>query len=568
MTTQPMEADTANTSEAVELPPPWDGRHVGPAAPVEGADEHMVRMRDGARLATDVYLPSGLRGRVPAVLVRLCYDKSGARPPIVDIAGFLTDRGYGVVVQDVRGRYRSEGERTPWMHEADDGFDTIDWIVRQGWCDERVAMVGHSYLGFTQWAAAATAHPGLRAIAPRVASERVPRAWFASDVASRDGVEWLARHWSAPGMLEGEILDFAARPLLDIIPAELENARQLHHEFLSFNEAELHAAIYPGELPAARLSIPALHTGAWFDSLMPYQMRDWGVVSSRSLSAGDQYLVMDAVDHMGTPFRFDDGTPATGDQAATLERHLERVAGFFDRYVLGSETLAPLPRVRYEIANGDWREAERWPPHDVRELRLYLEDAPQAARSEDGAALAAEPTRRGEVHWTHDPGAPVPSLVELDADALSPLPVDERVVHAREDVLTFTAPAAEQPLDIVGPLAVDVLVASTAPSMHLVAMLADVAPDGRAVLIAEGIAPIDTRYGTASATVQLGSAAYRVLPGHRLRLALASSRFPRYFVHPGTNDNLWTAVEARPAVQTLTTGGPNGSVLRLSTLPT
>ena len=221
------------TASDIGLPARWAERLRGPAAPLPGAEEHRVRMRDGVRLATDVHLPSPLHGRIPAVLVRLSYDKSGAAPAMAAVAAQLADRGYALVVQDVRGTFRSEGERAPWLHEADDGFDTIDWIVRQSWCDERVAMLGDSYLGFTQWAAAAAAHPGLKAIAPRVASEQVPDAWFAADVASLAGVDWLARWWSGPGMVAGDILDLTARPLIDAIPADLRDARTLHREFLS-----------------------------------------------------------------------------------------------------------------------------------------------------------------------------------------------------------------------------------------------------------------------------------------------------------------------------------------------
>src|SRR5581483_2448611 len=172
------------------------------------ADEVRVRLQDGVRLATDVYLPQPLPGRIPAVLIRACYDKRSSVVQAEQVAAEVTARDYALVVQDVRGTFGSGGERTPWLHEARDGFDVIDWIVRQAWCDERVAMLGDSYLGFTQWAAAASAHPGLRAVAPRVASQRVPDAWFAADIASPVGAEWLATWWSEPGRVEFGAVDW------------------------------------------------------------------------------------------------------------------------------------------------------------------------------------------------------------------------------------------------------------------------------------------------------------------------------------------------------------------------
>lgn len=495
---------SAEPLDDVDLPPEWAGRLTAPTEPDGRADAHRVRMRDGVRLATDVHLPSPLRGRIPAVLIRQCHDKGG----LGALARRVTERGFGIVVQDVRGTFRSGGERTPWFHEADDGFDTIDWVVRQSWCDERVAMLGDGYAGFAQWAAAAAAHPGLRAIAPAAASQRVPHLWFGSDVAVPDGVDWLARWWSGPGELAGEILDWSVRPLLDVIPEELENARRLHRELLSLNEAELLAACHPTGPPAKRLGVPALLAGAWRDVMTPELLRDWSVASSASPAAGHQHLVLAA----------DSG-----------EADLE----FLDHHVRGRGD-AP-PRVRYEVVGAGWREADRWPPPEAQELRLHLRS---------GGVLRAQPGRLGTVRWVHDPGAPVPATVDDD----------------RDDVVAFTATPTDRDLDIVGPIAADVRVASTAPSMHLVAVLADLAPDGRAQPIAEGIARIDTRYGPATATVHLGSTAYRLPAGHRLRLALASSMHPRYLVHPGTDDNPWTAIEARPSTQTLLSGA-----LRLAT---
>ena len=134
----------------------------------EHATSHLVPMADGIKLATDVYLPQGnTHERLPTVLVRLPYDKSGRYTFLPAIAARLTARGFAAVVQDVRGKFRSEGDRVPFVNEAVDGARTLDWIVDQSWSDGTVGMMGDSYYGFTQWAAAATGHPALRAIVPR-----------------------------------------------------------------------------------------------------------------------------------------------------------------------------------------------------------------------------------------------------------------------------------------------------------------------------------------------------------------------------------------------------------------
>ena len=134
------------------------------APPDPRAEQSMVPMRDGVRLATDVFLPPDSQTRIPAVLVRLPYDKGGRYTFMSDIAPSFTDRGYAFVVQDVRGKFRSEGETLAFAHEVDDGYDTLEWVVSQPWCDGNVGMWGDSYYGYTQWAAVASRHPALKAI--------------------------------------------------------------------------------------------------------------------------------------------------------------------------------------------------------------------------------------------------------------------------------------------------------------------------------------------------------------------------------------------------------------------
>ena len=156
-----------------------DVETVGPAPLDPRARQHMVPMRDGVHLATDVYLPEGA-GPFPAVLVRLPYDKNGRYcwMPVPRSAIFIA-RGYAFVPQDVRGKFRSEGEPIAFVNEVPDGYDTIEWIARQPWSNGDVGMWGDSYYGFTQWAAVACGHPALKAIVPRVTFADLDAGWRA-----------------------------------------------------------------------------------------------------------------------------------------------------------------------------------------------------------------------------------------------------------------------------------------------------------------------------------------------------------------------------------------------------
>ena len=138
------------------------------ASPLDpAATQVMVAMRDGTELATDVYLPTG-NGPFPAILVRLPYDKCGMYTFMPALAPVINARGYAFVVQDVRGKFRSQGDTVAFDYEADDGYDTIDWLVGRPWSSGSVGMFGDSYYGFTQWAAVSSGHPALKAIVPRV----------------------------------------------------------------------------------------------------------------------------------------------------------------------------------------------------------------------------------------------------------------------------------------------------------------------------------------------------------------------------------------------------------------
>ena len=165
----------------------------GPGAVDPRAEQHMVPMRDGVSLAIDVYLPEAA-APCAAVLVRLPYDKNGRYCWMPQIARHFTDRGYVFLVQDVRGKFRSGGEVNAFVHEIDDGYDTLEWVTRQPWSNGAVGMWGDSYYGFTQWTAVASGHPALRAIVPRVTVADLFE-WL-DGVTPLYGAHYLAQYWS------------------------------------------------------------------------------------------------------------------------------------------------------------------------------------------------------------------------------------------------------------------------------------------------------------------------------------------------------------------------------------
>jgi len=555
---------------------PAEFQSIGPAPIDTRADAQMVAMRDGVRLATDVYLPQPEGVRCAAILIRLPYDKSSRYTFMPEIARYLNANGFAAVIQDVRGKFRSEGAAEPFVNEAADGFDTLEWLVVQSWSNGIVGMSGDSYYGFTQWAAASTGHRALRAIVPRVTGShfmlglepaRVPRIPF---------LEWILHTFSARDSFEDGVL--SERPLgaMAALPDALDISRRRLSELVAdAGSGRLAATVFGGRPPAARLEIPALHTGGWFDNLQRWQLDDWEVASTTSPAAAHQYLRMTPTDHEDFTL-VEDGGPARNHEVDDdalrkeyLPRLLDEPISFFRHYLGGGEGRWRSPRVRYRVAYAGWEVADRWPLDTVRPLTLIAGDMRAALDTIDGGELIAAEDgpaadgRAGTVEWTHDPSDPVPYLIEDEWGMTMGLP-DESTLHGRPDVPTFTTAPFERPLDLLGPATADLTVDADGDSTHVIVRLLDVDPGGDARYVLEGSDVVDCSAGPASVRIRMADTAYRVRPGHRLRVAISTSLFPLYMVHPGTEESPLTAVEHRSRTQRLRVGGDAGIAITLS----
>lgn len=545
------------------------------------AQSAMVSMRDGVRLATDIYLPAGASEGLPTILVRLPYDKCGEYCFMPRIEEAFTAVGYAFVVQDVRGRTRSEGETFPFIHEVADGYDTLDWIAAQPWSNGDIGMIGDSYYGFTSWCAAAGGHPALKAIAPRVTAANLgmatePQGDDTETFALRAWLPWLLYVWIDKGAYEAEF-DWSVRPLRDAFAIATGGRRSTGYEALlrrPLSDPWWMRSIYGSQDPHEVVDIPVLHWAGWWDNCQYGQFRSYRRMCSRPEVRHRQYLIADAVDHEG--FSWDEAPrPALDQREFQEDAHSssedEIVPGidqyrmslpFFDRFVRGIEG-PPLPRVRWMLAGEGWREAESWPPPESREVELHLRGA-AALHGVPSGGLAPRPAAVEErVAWVHDPNDLVPDTILNEWQPLGPGLPDERVVEDRLDVLTFTSDPLTAPLRIAGPVALRVSCRSTARSMQLVAKLCDVDVDGYARRLLLGITAVHQPDFDRPVDVNLGDIGFLVEVGHRLRLEVAASCFPRFLWHSGTNESPWDAVAGEPQTQSIVVGGPEGARLRL-----
>ncbi len=523
-----------------------------PYGPLQDDVDHVwVRMRDGIELATDVYLPV-MRDhrRVPAVLFRIPYDKTGDDSFIPPIARLMNEHGYAVVGQDIRGKVRSGGELEPLVHEVSDGSDTLDWIVAQRWSNGAVAVMGDSYNGYTAWAAAVSGHPAVRAVVPRVISTYVADDWLFRQGIFRLSLiaGWAAFATVGPDLIECD-LDWGTRPLRELLPSSLDGQRsRILDKWMAEPRSSAHWRHNPlGSHRHRNVRAPVMHWGGWWDPFCRGQIRDFEAMR-RTRGAGAQFLMMGATDHEFHEHSLETRRPV--DHMADLDRRrsllptmLEPALRFLATAFDGRRPSVE-PAVRWCLTNAGWCHSARWPPPTARREVLYLVDGSRAHLGPEGGGLSPRLERLSpSARWTHDPNNLVPSLEEPPYKALARA-FDERDVEVRDDVLTFTADERRSPLDLAGPVRALLSIQAQAPSTQIVAKLVDVCPDGRAYRIAEGAALVMNPSDGATTRVDLGPTGYRVLPGHRLRLEIASSSFPRYIWHPGTAEDPWLALKS------------------------
>jgi putative CocE/NonD family hydrolase len=525
------------------------------AAPIPpAARSFRVRMRDGVHLATDVYLPEGTDAPGPTILIRLPYDKAGDYAFIPLVAEYMTGRGYRVVAQDVRGKFRSEGQALLFVNEADDGYDTIEWVSRQSWSDGAVAMWGDSYYGYTQWAAAASAHPALKAIAPRVTGTRLGEFPTAEPGSRQRDVEmaiillYPLTHFHSQETYLWEP-DWSERPYVRDLE---EFQREVGTRSASFDLWYPHPVILPrfrDGSPFDAPAVPVLNTIGWWDNCAPWSWHDHETIARRPAWRQNEFLLLESIDHENYPFGYRGGERTLEETREMLPAYLDPALEFFDVFVRGAGAPESIPRVRWNLAGTEgYRHSALWPPAGA---------APRTLWAHGDGALATEAAEPSEARWRHDPDDLVPSSAPDPFSFLLSSP-DERALAERPDVVGFVGDATATDTDLAGPVSVTATVVSTGPRTDLFARLYDVAPDGTLFRIARGQTTIERAEEPLTVALDLGHVGYRLRAGHRLRLHLQSSDFPEFVPQPGTHESGWTAVEVRPTEQTVLLGGPDG----------
>ena len=521
----------------------------------------MVPMRDGVELATDTWIPSGTPA--PTLLVRLPYGKD--LPALLAYALVpnvfaLVEAGYAVVYQDCRGTFRSGGEFVPMLNEPNDGADTIAWLLEQPWCDGSIGTYGPSYLGFVQWASV-TGSGQVKAIAPAVTTTDYYTAPWYSDggalswhtvqswtaqMAMVETLRQVSRGTGDPGLLAGLAgMVGEPQPHLAALPLShqplIEKVWPWWAELLSHPSRDQFWRDLSVLDHAEQVTVPALHIGGWFDIFIANTARSFTELKARSGAPEGQRLIIGPWDHLNSTGIYPDRQFGMTGDAITQDltgHHLR----FFDRWLRGKTTQDAPVRI-FVMGIDQWRDEPDWPLPDTSYVPYYLHGSGRANTSAGDGRLSTEAPGHSAVDtYLYDPLRPVPSLggrLMLPSTANAAGPVDQRPVESRDDVLCFTTEVLTEPVEVTGPVSLILYVSSTAPDTDFTGKLVDVFPDGRAIFLTDGILRARYRNSLAEPEPLTPGEAYQIsldlsvtsnvfLPGHRIRLEVSSSNFPRF----------------------------------------
>jgi uncharacterized protein len=500
--------------------------------------QEMVVMRDGVKLATTAYLPPG-DGPFPVILTRTPYGKDTMYGPAAH-KQFLS-AGYARVVQDVRGKFKSEGKYSAWSNDIEDGYDTIEWIAKQPWSNGKVGMYGPSAMGITQNLAAIANPPHLVTCFVQVAPSSTfryssyPGGLFLKNL----NEEWLR----AQGVPPADV----PRPITRIYDEEARN-----HDLRA---------------QAAHINIPMYNVGGWYDIFLQGSIDSFLALQTDGgpKARGNQKLMMGGFGHRA--FSGDIKFPA---EAGNLNGG--DPIRWFDYWIKGVDNgIMKEPAVRYYVMGdptdkaapgNQWRTSPSWPPQSTA-TSYYL--------TASHTLVTAKPSGKLKLSYVYDPKDPTPAVggnnLMMDAG-----PMDQRKISGRADVLKFQTEALKAPLEITGPVTADLAVSTDAGDTDFIVKLVDVYPNGyEAVVLDEGLRlrfrkslvkpEPAAKNKVYPITVDLWSTALVFNTGHKIEVLIDSADNPRFEPHSNTWEPVKSYDQAVKATNTVFVDGRSRLVL-------
>jgi uncharacterized protein len=546
-----------------------------------------VKMRDGVSLVADIYRPK-TEGRLPVLLTRTPYDR---RDP--ETGMHLASQGYVVIMQDTRGRFDSEGEFYPFRHEADDGYDTIEWAASLPYADGRVGMFGGSYVGATQMLAASSNPPHLVGIFPYVTAMEYYEGWTYEGGAL---MQWFASSWTS-GLTEDTVRRKTAalnrsRQWVEQLPADdyrlfnVPAATEVAPYFRDWIEHETDDD-YWRKIRVSdfynKMNVKALHAGGWHDIFSGGSIRNFMRLQKEAPTreARDgQRLLMGPWAHAATSPQGKIGDVTFGSQAV-LDMNAT-IVKWYDFAIKGQRNeFATEPPVKiFVMGDNVWRAEKEFPLARTSYTKYYLHASKGAqSASGDGLISTASPQREQPDTYEYDPASPVRTIGgRLCCGGLPPGPFDQSPNESRQDVLVYSTPPLERDVEVTGFITVDLYAATTAADTDFTAMIVDVDAKGYARYLGDGVIRARFRNSRERAepiepgriykyAIDLWATSNVFKAGHRIRVYISSSNFPRFNRNLNTGEKTFGGTRMVKARQTIYHDVDHPSAIVLPIIP-
>ena len=555
-----------------------------------------IKMRDGVTLYSDLFIPEGT-GKYPVLLQRTPYNRTSpfARSLSLDsIAAGLS--GYAVMVQDCRGRFESEGEFHPFVNEINDGYDTIEWIADQDWCDGNVGMYGGSYVGATQWLAAMSQPPALKAITPGITASNYHEGWtYQGGAFELDfNLSWalihlvsanyenLVNNFGAPADKIGELTDMADQLMNEYSHLSLKDWPALkgigdfYYRWLEHPEYDDYWKSIAIEEHHNNIDVPALSIGGWFDIFMGGTIKNYVGMSENGKTANarsNQKLLIGPWVHPGMLPGFP-GSPVGEEYfgirsySGVIDMH-GILLRFFDHHLKGIQNglSDEKPINIFVMGENVWREESEWPLSRAINTNYYMSSNGNANSRNGDGLLGTKQTGNSDTDtFIFDPQFPVPTKGGglCCYDALGGAGAfDQSDVELRNDVLVFSTQVLDKDIEVTGPITVKLYASTSGKDTDFTAKLVDVYPeDEKAINLTDSIIRARYRNGMEKAellepnkvyeyTIDLWSTSNVFKKGHKIRIDVSSSNFPRFDRNLNTGGPIGEETDFIKATQTI-----------------
>lgn len=509
-----------------------------------------VKTRDGANLATEVWLPNGLiQGmKVPAILIRTPYNRLSN----CDRWFKFVRRGYALVIQDVRGREDSDGEWVPYKYDIEDGDDTLNWIAAQKWCYGNIGMIGGSYLGYVQWAAAASGNPHLKAVVSMVTSGPP-----FIDIKRKGGIYPSgALAWAF--MMAEQRMNRAAlkrddwaeiekiRPIKAIPQKVLGKSIHFWDEYMKHPDNDEFWKKTDWTIHSSKVNVPSIIISGWYDDNGMGSTLAWEMNEKEKRE--NQKLIFGPWKHGFNSTR-EIHNVCFGDNAIRYDLDVICLK-WLDKFLKNiSNDIEKMPPVQYYmVGDNEWINSEKWPPENAEYKNIYLHSFGNARTSNgDGWVNMISPYEEQEDNYTFDPKNPAPFLIDVSENEMN-VPENYKEVNKREDILVYTSEILKEDVSIAGNIYAEIYASSTGKDTDWLVRLEDVDSEENSIRLVDGI--IRARYRNSfeksellepnkieKYEIRMAKIANVFKKGHRIRVTITSGAKNLAFPNHNTGNN-------------------------------